>query len=49
LVALKHDKSGSDIKLALDALKKRVAAIREDFESFLSKVSNAPMLKGYEI
>lgn len=32
LAALEHDKSGSDTKLALAALKKRVAAKREDFE-----------------
>ena len=31
LAALEHDKSGSDTKLALTALKKRVAAKREDF------------------
>jgi hypothetical protein len=49
LAALEHDKSGSDTKLALAALKKRVAAKREDFESFMSKVPNAPPLQGDEI
>jgi antitoxin (DNA-binding transcriptional repressor) of toxin-antitoxin stability system len=49
LAALEHDKSGSETKLALTALKKRVAAKREDFESFMSKVPNAPPLQGDEI
>ena len=49
LAALEHDKSGSDTKLALAALKKRVAAKREDFESFMSKVPSAPPLQGDEI
>ena len=48
-MALEHVKSGSDILLALAALKKRVAAKREDFESFMSKVPNAPPLQGDEI
>ena len=49
LAVLEHDKSGGDTKLALTALKKRVAAKREDFECFMSKVPNAPPLKGDEI
>jgi len=49
LAALEHDKSGGDTKLALAALKKRVAAKREDFESFMSKVPNAPPLPGDEV
>ena len=46
LAALEHDKSGSETKLALAALKKRMAAKREDFESFMSKVPNVPALQG---
>ena len=38
LAALEHDKSGSDTKLALAALKKRVAVKREDFGNIVSKV-----------
>ena len=49
LAALDRDKSGGDTKLALAALKKRVATKREDFESFMSKVPNAPPLQGDEI
>ena len=49
LATLEHDKSGSDTKLALAALKKRMAAKREDFESFMSKVPSAPPLQGDEI
>ena len=49
LAALEHDKSGSDCKLALAALKKRVTAKSEDFESFMSKVPNVPPLQGDEI
>jgi len=49
LATLEHDKSGSDTKLAVAALKKRVAAKREDFESFMSKVPNAPPLPGDEV
>ncbi len=49
LAALEHDKSGGDTKLALAALKKRVAAKREDFKSFMSKVPHAPPLQGDEI
>ena len=49
LAALEHDKSGGDTKLALAALKKRVAAKRTDFETFMSKVPNAPPLQGDEI
>ena len=49
LAALEHDKSGGDTKLALTALKKRVAAKREDFESFLSKVPDVPPLQSDEI
>ena len=49
LAALEHDKSSSVTELALTALKKHVAAKREDFESFMSKVPNAPPLHGDEI
>ena len=49
LAALKHDKSGSETKLAVAALKKRVTAKRKDFESFMGKVPNAPPLQGDEI
>jgi len=49
LAALENDRSGSDTELALAALKKRVAAKRKDFESFMSKVPNAPPLQGDEI
>jgi prevent-host-death family protein len=49
LAALEHDKSGGDTKLALTALKKRMAAKREDFESFMSMVPKAPPLQGDEI
>ena len=49
LAALEHDKSGSDTNLAVAALKKRVAAKREDFESFMSKVPDVPRLHGDEI
>lgn len=49
LGALEHDKSGGDTKLAVAALKKRMAAKRTDFESFISKVPNAPPLQGDEI
>ena len=49
LAALENDRSGSDTKLAVAALKRRVAAKREDFESFMSKVPNAPTLQGDEI
>ena len=49
LAALEHDKSGGDTKLALAALKERVAAKREDFESFMSKVPDVPPLQGDEI
>ncbi len=49
LAALEHDKSGGDTKLALTALKKRVATKREDFESFMSKVPDVPPLQGDEI
>ena len=38
LAALGHDKSGSDTKLALAAVKKRVAAKREDLERCADKV-----------
>ena len=44
LAALEQDKSGSNTKLVLAALKKRVAAKRKDFESFINKVPNAPPL-----
>ena len=37
LAALEHDKSGSDTKLALTALKKRVAEKTEDFDNFYKK------------
>ena len=40
LAALKHDKSSSVTELALTALKKRVAAKREDFERCTNKVSD---------
>jgi len=38
LAALEHDKSGGDTELALAALKKRVAAKREDFERCANKI-----------
>ena len=49
LAALEHDKSGGGTRLALAALKKRVAAKRTDFESVMSKVPNAPPLQGDKI
>jgi prevent-host-death family protein len=49
LATLEHDKSGSDTKLAVAALKRRMAAKREDFESFMSKVPNAPPFPGDEV
>jgi hypothetical protein len=49
LAALEHDKSGSDTKLALAALKNRMAAKREDFESVMSELPDAPPLQGDEI
>ena len=49
LAALEHDKSSSDTKLALTALKKRVAAKRKNFVSFMSMVPSARPLKGDEM
>lgn len=49
LAALEHNKSGSCTWPELAALKMRVAAKREDFESFMSKVPSLPPLQGDEI
>ena len=46
LAALEHDRSGGDTKLALTALKKRVAAKREDFDNFMSNMPNVQSLQG---
>ena len=44
--ALERDKSGGDTKLALTALKKRVAAKRENFDNVMSNMTNVPPLSG---
>ena len=49
LAALEHDKSGGDTKLALTALKNRMAAKRENFESFMSKMPHGTPVQGDEI
>lgn len=49
LASLEHNKSGSDTKLALAALKKRMAAKRENFDNFMSKMPNVPSHSGDEI
>ena len=46
LAALEHDESGGDTKLALTALKKRLAAKREDFDNFMRNKPNVPPLSG---